>query len=149
MSKSAGFYKELAYLALSRDLLVLASDTIPSDSKYKANEELNDKLKLLQEKLETFLLTYIRDFPKVNIQLDKLLKVIQMEEIIQPDFLAIFLIFARFLDHRQGRILDNDLSWIKNETQFLYDCEDLIRDIISDEFEYKTELLATKLAELL
>lgn len=150
MNRPSAYYKELAYITLAHNLLVIASTDIAiTDERYSANKKLTRRLVTLQKELEVFLNKYLSEFDKINIHLDKLLWYLKREKEIQPDYLSCYILFTRFMEIRRGRILHEDFKWLTNKDGLMLECCDLLKEVITDDYEFLSLKLATKLAEVL
>lgn len=142
---SNGYKSELAYVQLAFTLLEVAGDVEMTDSKYKANKKLTRRLMKLKDELSSFLDTYADvDF---SIKYDKLINRLKQEKLIQPDFLACYVLLIRFQTHERNRPLHQHFEWITSKDGQLCACIDMIKEILSDELDESSYLLAIKLSE--
>ena len=145
----ANYYiRELAYVTLARDLIVLGNDVEVSGDTYSLNNRLSRRLELLKQELEVFLIQYIDEFNRINIALNKLLAVISREKMIQPDYLALYILLIRFQPNERAKKLHEDFKWITNKDGKLMECFDLLHDMQIDSEEEMMKL-AYKLNEVL
>ena len=145
----ANYYiRELAYVTLARDLIVLGNDVEVSGNTYSLNNRLSRRLELLKQELEVFLIQYIDEFNRINIALNKLLAVIRREKIIQPDYLALHILSVRFLPNERNKKLHDDFKWLSSKENRLLECFDLLHQMQEDS-DIAMSSLAYKLNEVL
>ena len=145
MTYSSGYKSELAYAQLAITLLEVAGEVEMPDSKYEVNEELTRRLMKLKDELASFLGTYVGiDF---SVKYDKLINRLKREKLIQPDFLACYVLLIRFQPHERNRPLHQHFEWITSKDGQLCACIDMIKELLSDELEESSYLLAIKLSE--
>lgn len=131
---------------LARDLIVLGNDVEVSGNTYSLNNRLSRRLELLKQELEVFLIQY--DFNRINIALNKLLAVVRRAKMIQPDYLALYILLIRFQPNERAKKLHEDFKWITNKDGKLMECFDLLHDMQIDSEEEMMKL-AYKLCEVL
>lgn len=145
MTYSSGYKSELAYVQLAFTILEVAGDVEMTDSKYEANKKLTRRLMKLKDELASFLDTYADvDF---SIKYDRLINRLKREKLIQPDFLACYMLLIRFQTHERNRPLHQHFEWITSKDGQLCACIDMIKEILSDELDESSYLLAIKLSE--
>lgn len=147
MTYSSGYKSELAYAQLAYTLLDIAGEVEVSDSRYEANKKLTRRLLKLKEELGEFLLAY--DNVDFSSKYDKLIRELKKEKLIQPDFLACYLLLNRFQTHERDKPLHEHFNWITSKDGQLLACIDMIIEILSDELVEQSSSLACKLGELL
>lgn len=147
MTYSSGYKSELAYAQLAYTLLDIAGEVEVSDSRYEANKKLTRRLLKLKEELGEFLLAY--DNVDFSSKYDKLINRLKQEKLIQPDFLACYLLLKRFQTHERDKPLHQHFEWITSKDGQLLACIDMIIEILSDELVKESSDLACTLGELL
>ena len=147
MTYSSGYKSELAYIQLAYTLLDIAGEVEVSDSRYEANKKLTRRLLKLKEELGEFLLERSRYGIDFSSKYDKLINRLKREKLIQPDFLACYVLLIRFQPHERNRPLHQHFEWITSKDGQLCACIDMIKEILSDELDESSYLLAIKLSE--
>jgi len=147
MIYSSGYKSELAYVQLAFTLLDIAGEVEVTDDRYEANKRLTRRLVKLKNELEAFLNSY--NDVDYSSKYDKLIRELKKEKLIQPDFLACYLLLNRFQTHERDKPLHAHFNWITSKDGQLLACIDMIIEILSDELVEQSSDLACKLGELL
>lgn len=142
---SSGYKSELAYVQLAFTLLEVAGDVEMTDSKYEANKKLTRRLMKLKDELSRFLDAY--EDVDFSLKYDKLINRLKREKLIQPDFLACYVLLIRFQTHERDRPLHQHFEWITSKDGQLCACIDMIKEILSDELDESSYLLAIELSK--
>ena len=142
---SSGYKSELAYVQLAFTLLEVAGDVEMTDSKYEANKKLTRRLMKLKDELASFLDAY--EDVNFSLKYDKLINRLKREKLIQPDFLACYVLLIRFQTHERDRPLHQHFEWITSKDGQLCACIDMIKEILSDELDGSSYLLAIELSK--
>ena len=142
---SSGYKSELAYVQLAFTLLEVAGDVEMTDSKYEANKKLTRRLMKLKDELASFLDAY--EDVDFSLKYDKLINRLKREKLIQPDFLACYVLLIRFQTHERDRPLHQHFEWITSKDGQLCACIDMIKEILSDELDGSSYLLAIELSK--
>lgn len=142
---SSGYKNELAYVQLAFTLLEVAGDVEMTDSKYEANKKLTRRLMKLKDELSNFLDAY--EDVNFSLKYDKLINRLKREKLIQPDFLACYVLLIRFQTHERDRPLHQHFEWITSKDGQLCACIDMIKEILSDKLDESSYLLAIELSK--
>lgn len=142
---SSSYKSELAYVQLAFTLLEVAGDVEITDSKYEANKKLTRRLMKLKDELSNFLDAY--EDVNFSLKYDKLINRLKREKLIQPDFLACYVLLIRFQPHERDRPLHQHFEWITSKDGQLCACIDMIKEILSDELDGSSYLLAIELSK--